>query len=261
MQENLPMNVDLKGRVAIVTGAGQGLGAAIARALAANGARVAVNDLNPDRAGKVVAAITESGGQAIVATGDVGNKFQASNIVETTRGEWGQLDILVNNAGVETVGSILKLDEWNWRRSLEVNLTGTFFMSQFVGRVMSWENKQRGGAIVNVASTAGVQVPLADRAAYCASKAGVVGFARECAREFASFGVRVNTVLPGIFETESTAHLREMPEVMARWQKAIPMGRLGLAEEVAQTVTFLCSDAASYLTGQTITVDGGRVMR
>ncbi|HFE38732.1 MAG TPA: 3-oxoacyl-ACP reductase FabG [Gammaproteobacteria bacterium] len=258
---NSKIQVDLSGKVAIVTGAGRGLGAAIARQLAASGVRVAINDLNPDRAKQVVDAIVAAGGEAIVAIGDVGNKFQASHIVETTRAAWGRLDILINNAGVETVGSVLKLDEWNWRRCLEVNLTGTFFMSQFVGRVLSWENGGDGGVIVNIASTAGVQVPLPQRAAYCAAKAGVVGFARECAREFAAFGVRVNTILPGIFETESTEDLRNNPEIMAKWQREIPLSRLGLADEVAQTVLFLCSDAASYMTGQTLTVDGGRVMR
>jgi 3-oxoacyl-[acyl-carrier protein] reductase len=168
---------------------------------------------------------------------------------------------LINNAGLEPVSSILKMDEWDWDRCIEVNLKGTFFMSQLVGRVMSWENSERGGAIVNIASTAGVQVALADRAAYCAAKAGVVGFARECAREFAQYGIRVNTVLPGIFETESTQTLRENAAHLERWKREIPMARLGQADEIAQTVLFLCSDSASYITGQTITVDGGRVMR
>ncbi len=255
------MTESLRDKTAIVTGAGRGIGASIATALAAAGAKVAVNDLNPDRAEKIVQSIQDTGGQAIAIVGDVGNKFQASHIVETTRAQWGQLDILVNNAGVETVGSVLDLDEWNWRRCLEVNLTGTFFMSQFVGRVMSWENQGKGGAIVNIASTAGTQVPLAERAAYCAAKAGVVGFARECAREFATFGVRVNTILPGIIETESTEFLQNDPASMARLQQEIPLGRLGLVDEVAQTTLFLCSERASYMTGQTLTVDGGRVMR
>ncbi|MGB1249413.1 MAG: SDR family NAD(P)-dependent oxidoreductase [Candidatus Promineifilaceae bacterium] len=255
------MELQLNNKVAIVTGAGRGIGAAIAKTLAAAGARVAVNDLNPDRAGKVVKAIENAGGEAIAVMGDVGNKFQCVHIVEATREKWGQLDILINNAGLEPSGSILKIDEWDWDRCMEVNLKGTFFMSQLVGRVFSWENAERGAVIVNVASTAGVQVALANHAAYCAAKAGVVGFARECAREFAAYNVRVNTVLPGIIETESTARLREMPEVMERWQREIPLGRLGMSEEVAQTVLYLCSDAASYMTGQTLTVDGGRVMR
>ena len=253
--------MQLTNKVAIVTGAGQGIGAAIARALALAGARVAVNDLNPDRAQKTAVSIQQAGGQAIAVAADVANKFQCVHLIETTRAEWGQLDILVNNAAVEPVASILKMDEWDWSRCFDVNLKGTFFMSQLCGRVMADENKERGGAIVNIASTAGVSVPLANRAAYCASKAGMVGFARECAREFAAYGIRVNTVLPGIIDTPLTEPLQQNEALMARWQQEIPLGRIGLADEVAQTVLFLCSDASSYMTGSTLTVDGGRVMR
>ncbi len=255
------MQLTLNEKVAIVTGAGRGIGAAIAKTLAAAGAKLAVNDLNPDRAERVVNEIIADGGEAMGISADISNKFQAVHLVEKTREKWGRIDILINNAGIEPTGSILKMDEWDWDRCMEVNLKGTFFMSQLVGRVMSWENSERGGAIVNIASTAGVQVALADRAAYCAAKAGVVGFARECAREFAQYGIRVNTVLPGIFETESTETLRQNAELMSRWENEIPLARLGQANEIAQTVLFLCSDGASYMTGQTITVDGGRVMR
>lgn len=255
------MEILLNEKVAIVTGAGRGIGAAIAKTLAAAGAKVAVNDLNPDRAERIVQEITAAGGEAVGISADISNKFQAVHLVEKTREKWGRIDILINNAGIEPVSSILKMDEWDWDRCMEVNLKGTFFMSQLVGRVMSWENSERGGAIVNIASTAGVQLPLADRAAYCAAKAGVVGFARECAREFAQYGIRVNTVLPGIFETESTERLRQNNDLMTRWQNEIPLSRLGQTDEIAQTVLFLCSNGASYMTGQTITIDGGRVMR
>jgi 3-oxoacyl-[acyl-carrier protein] reductase len=183
-------------KVAIVTGAGQGIGAAIAQTLATNGVRVAVNDLNPDRAERTAVSIRESGGEAIGIAADVANKFQCSHLIETTRKAWGQLDILINNATIMPRATILKLDEWEWNRCLEVNLKGTFFMSQLCGRVMADENQERGGVIINIASTAGVQLPLESRAAYCASKAGVVGFARECAREYAQYNIRVHTLLP-----------------------------------------------------------------
>jgi NAD(P)-dependent dehydrogenase (short-subunit alcohol dehydrogenase family) len=181
--------------------------------------------------------------------------------VETTRAEWGQLDILVNNAGIEPVSSILTMDEWDWDRCLDVNLKGAFLMSQLAGRVMADENGERGGAIVNISSVAGVETPLMHRAAYCASKAGMVGFARECAREFAQYGIRVNTVVPGVFVTPMTEKARQNPDLMVKWQDEIPLERLGDPEEAARVVLFLCSDGASYMTGSTVTVDGGKVMR
>ncbi len=255
------MEIRLDNKVAIVTGAGQGIGKAIAEILAAAGARVAVNDINPDRAEKTAVAICEAGGQALGIAADIGNKFQCVHLVETTRKQWGQLDILVNNASVEPRSSILKTDEWEWQRVMDVNLKGTFFMSQLCGRVMADENQERGGAIVNIASIAGVSQPLSNRAAYCASKAGIVGFARECAREFAAYNIRVNTVLPGIIDT-SRVNAHDLPtEEVAGWLKNVPLARLGLVEEVAATVLFLCADSSSYITGSTLTVDGGLTMR
>ena len=251
----------LTNKVAIVTGAGRGIGAAIAKTLADAGAKVTVNDINPDRAERTAAAIRQSGGVAISFGADIANKYQCVTLIEATREAWGQIDILVNNAAVQPAKSILKMDEWDWQRCIDVNLKGTFFMSQLCGRVMSDENQERGGGIiVNIASTAGVQTPLAGQAAYCASKAGVVGFAKECAREFAQYGIRVNTVLPGIIDTPATKSQRTDDALVSKWQEEIPLGRIGQAEECAQAVLFLCSDASSYMTGTTLTVDGGRTM-
>jgi len=250
------MEFRLADKVAVVTGAGQGIGAAIAHTLAAAGAKVVVNDLNPDRAYRVAQAIIAAGGQAIDVVADVSNKFQCVHLIETTREKWGRLDVLVNNAGIEPHATILKMDEWDWQRCIDVNLKGTFFMSQLVGRVMADENGERGGVIVNIASAAGVEQPLALRAAYCASKAGMVGFARECAREYAAYNIRVNTVLPGVIETPNPEGGRDKAEIAG-----IPLNRLGTPQEVANAVLFLCSEAASYVTGSILSVDGGKVMR
>ena len=253
--------MSLENKVAVVTGAGQGLGQAIAVKLAGEGARIVVNDINPDRAQRTANEISDLGWEAIPAAADVSNKFQCVKLVEAAREKWGKLDILVNNAGIEPVSTILQMDEWEWDRCLAVNLKGTFLMSQLCGRVMAEENGERGGIIVNIASIAGVESPLRDRAAYCASKAGIVGFSKECAREFAQYGIRVNSVVPGVFITPMTEEARKQPEIMARWESEIPMKRLGTAEEAADVVLFLCSEASSYMTGSTITVDGGKVMR
>jgi NAD(P)-dependent dehydrogenase (short-subunit alcohol dehydrogenase family) len=255
------MDLSLDEKVAIITGAGQGIGEAIAGTLAVAGAYVVVDDLNPDRAERVARNIRSTGGQAIAVAADVSSKFQCVKLVEAARAEWGRLDILVNNAGIEPVVSILKMDEWDWDRCIDVNLKGTFLMSQLCGRVMAEENQGRGGIIVNISSIAGVESPLMNRAAYCASKAGIVGFSRECAREFAPYGIRVNTIVPGVFETPMTENARQNPEIMARWKREIPLDRLGYPQEIADVVLFLCSPGSNYMTGSTITVDGGKVMR
>jgi 3-oxoacyl-[acyl-carrier protein] reductase len=182
----------LDNKVAIVTGAGHGEGAAIAHALAAAGARVAVNDVNPDRAERTAVAIRTAGGQAIGVTADVSNRFQASHLIETTRAEWGRLDILVNYAAVRPKAPLLKLDEWEWTRCLDVNLKGAFFMTHLCGRVMAEENQARGGGlIVNVGADAAVDHP---QAAYLASKAGLAAFAEAAAQELAPYNIRVVTV-------------------------------------------------------------------
>ena len=255
------MDIRVDNKVAIITGAGQGIGETIAKTLAAAGAKVAINDVNPDRAERVAGEIQVEGGKAIAITADIANKFQCVHLVETTRDEWGQLDILINNAGIEPVSPILKMDEWDWNRCIDVNLKGTFFMSQLCGRVMADENKERGGAIVNISSIAGVEIPLMHRSAYCASKAGMVGFARECAREYAQYNIRVNTIVAGVFITPMTEKARQNPDMMAKWRREIPMERLGETQEIANVALFLASDASSYMTGSTITVDGGKVMR
>ncbi len=244
-------------RVVLVTGAGRGIGKAIAIAFARAGARVAVNDINPESCAQTAAAIGASGGQALACHADVANKLAVQSMLIDIEDRWGCVDILINNAGVEPHQPILQLDEWDWNRTLDVNLKGAFLCSQSVGRMMQ---RQGGGVIVNVASIAGRAAGLRDRSAYVASKTGLIGFTKECAREFAAHNIRVNAVCPGVIITEMTAHLRQNEAQLQKWLEDIPLGRLGDPEDVTGLVLFLCSDAARYITGQAIHVDGGKVM-
>lgn len=244
-------------KVVLVTGAGRGIGQAIALAFAQAGARVAVNDINPDSCAKTTEAIVTSGGQALACHADVANKLAVQAMLIDIEDRWGRVDILINNAGVEPHQPIVQLDEWDWNRTLDVNLKGAFICSQSVGRMMQ---QQGGGAIVNIASIAGRAAGLRDRSAYVASKTGLIGFTKECAREFAAYNIRVNAVCPGVIMTAMTAQLRENEAQMQKWLEDIPLGRLGDPEDVTGLVLFLCSDAARYITGQAINVDGGKVM-
>jgi 3-oxoacyl-[acyl-carrier protein] reductase len=248
---------EFSGKVALVTGAGRGIGRAIAQALAAGGALVAANDITPVNLDETIALITAAGGEAKGYIADVSNKMSTQTMIQEILDEWGQIDILINNAGVEPHTSLLDLDEWDWRHTLDVNLNGPFFTMQSVGRVM---REQGGGVIVNISSIAGRAHGLKDRSAYVASKMGLIGLTREAARELAAYNIRVNAVCPGVIETEMTAALRKNAAMMNKWLEDIPMSRLGKPEEVVGLVLFLCSEAASYLTGQAINVDGGKVM-
>jgi NAD(P)-dependent dehydrogenase (short-subunit alcohol dehydrogenase family) len=244
-------------KVVLVTGAGRGIGQALAVGFARAGASVAANDLAPGGLDKTIEAIRSEGGTAEAYVADVANKMQVQLMVEEVREAFGRIDILINNAGVEPHASLLELDEYDWDRTLAVNLKGPFLTMQSVGRVMADEG---GGVVVNVASIAGRSHGLKDRAAYVASKTGLIGLTREAARELAAYGVRVNAVCPGVIETEMTAKLRQDEAMMARWLADIPQGRLGKPEDVVGMVLFLCSDAAAYVSGQAINVDGGKVM-
>lgn len=244
-------------QVVLVTGAGRGIGRALAEGFAARGARLAVNDITPGGLDETVAGIAASGFTAKAFVADVASRMAVHAMIEEIREEYGRIDILINNAGVEPHASLLELDEWDWDRTLAVNLKGAFLLTQSVGRLMV---EQGGGVILNIASIAGRAHGLKDRAAYVASKTGLIGFTREAARELAAYNIRVNAVCPGVIETEMTAALRQDPAVVARWLEDIPLHRLGSPADVVGLALFLCSPEAAYLTGQAINVDGGKVM-
>ncbi len=195
--------IDLNGKVAIVTGAGHGAGKAIAGALVAAGARVAVNDINPDRAYRVAGELREGGGATIGVMADVSNRFQCVHLIETTRSEWGRIDMLINCAAIQPSASILKMDEWELMRVLDVNVKGPFFMSQLVGRVMADRHRADGarGLIITLAAA---EPERAGLAAYAATQAALPAFVRACAREYAPLGIDVH-LLTVTGEPEQTA--------------------------------------------------------
>ncbi len=249
------MNFD--GKVVLITGAGRGIGREIALAFGAQGAIIAANDITPINLDETIAQLEAAGAVAKDFVTDISKKMPVQSMVAQVLDQWERIDILVNNAGVEPHAPLLELDAWDWQRTLDVNLSGAFYTTQSVGRVM---REQGAGVIVNIASIAGRAHGLKDRSAYVASKMGLIGLTREAARELAPFNIRVNAVCPGVIATEMTADLRQNEAMVARWLEDIPQNRLGQPQEVAGIVMFLCSEAASYITGQAINIDGGKVM-
>lgn len=240
--------VNLQGKSAIVTGAATGIGRTIALTLAAAGAKVCVNDINIDKPDQIAAEIEAAGGTAFGWQADVSNRFQVGSLIEEARDRFGKIDILINAAGVEKIGAMEKLDEWDWRRVLDVNLTGTFFTTQLMGRVMADEG---GGTIINMTSSYGHQNALPTGISYVSSKAGVIGLTRQAAAELAPKNIRVNAVCTSAIIT---------PDTPTPNTSNVPLGRAGTSEEVANVVLFLCSDGASFINGQAIHVNGGEQM-
>lgn len=243
---------DLNGRVALVTGASRGIGAAIARELAACGAAVAVNYAGSQAAADgVVAEIVAAGGRAVALQADVSDPAQCASLVERCVTELGAIDVLVNNAGITRDGLLVRMSDEDWASVIDTNLTGVFALTRAAGKLMM---KRRSGSIVNVTSVVGI-VGNAGQVNYSAAKAGVIGLTKSVARELAGRGVRANAVAPGFIETDMTAKLSEAVCEATRGQ--IAMGRFGAAEDVAKAVAFLASDDANYITGQVLAVDGG----
>lgn len=243
------------GQSAIVTGASRGIGREIALKLASEGAKVVVNySGSKEKAEAVVAEIEAHGGQAIVHQANVSNAEEVKGLVDATMAAFGSIDILVNNAGITRDNLIMRMKEEDWDTVIDTNLKSVFLCTKAVSRQMM---KQRAGSIVNVASIVGV-AGNAGQANYVASKAGVIGLTKTTAKEFAPRNIRVNAIAPGFIETEMTDALPE--EIKTAMLTQIPLAKLGQAKEVANVVAFLASSEASYMTGQTLHVDGGMVM-
>ncbi|MBU7005482.1 3-oxoacyl-[acyl-carrier-protein] reductase [Phosphitispora fastidiosa] len=245
----------LRGKTALVTGAGRGIGRTIALRLAESGADVAVVDLSQESVAEVAAEIRNLGQRALELSGNVTVADEVDNFVKKAVAEFGRIDILVNNAGITRDTLLLRMKEEDWDTVLNVNLKGTFLCTKAVSRIMM---KQRYGRIVSISSVIGL-MGNAGQANYGASKAGIIGFSKSVARELGSRGITCNAVAPGFIETQMTDALPE--DMKKELINQIPLGRIGNPQDVADAVLFLVSDAASYITGQTIAVDGGMVMQ
>ncbi len=248
--------MELRGKVAVVTGSGRGIGRAIALAFAKEGARVAVNCLHKENAEKVVKEIKKSGGDAIAVSGDVSSAKDVKKIFDAAVKKFRRVDILVNNAGIVHFDPLLKMSEKQWDRILDVNLKGCFLCSQAAARIMV---KQKSGKIINISSIAG-KIGFPQLAHYCASKGGIIELTREMALELAP-NITVNAIGPGVIETDMTKGLLAHRKSREGLLQQIPLGRTGRPEDIAGVAVFLASNDADYITGQTIFADGGWITR
>ncbi|MFC1873411.1 3-oxoacyl-[acyl-carrier-protein] reductase [Chloroflexota bacterium] len=243
--------MDFSTKVAIVTGSGQGIGRSIALKLAEEGATVVINDINQSQADSVVAEIKALGRQSLASLGDVSSSTDVGKLVKEATASYGHVDILVNNAGITRDQLVLRMSDQDWDRVLSINLKGVFLCTRAVLRGMI---NQRWGRIINIASIVGLSGNQG-QANYSAAKAGIIGLTRSVAKEVASRGITANAIAPGFIETEMTQRLAE--NWKEELKKRIPIGYFGSPRDVAETVAFLASDEARYLTGQVINVDGG----
>lgn len=247
---------DLKGKVAIITGAKQGMGRTHALTLAQAGVKVVVADISLEDCEKVVKEIKKAKGEAIAVKCDVAKKAEVDKMIQVAIEKWGRVDILVNNAGICQFKPFLELTEAEWDRTLDINLKGYFLCAQAAAKEMV---KQKSGVIINIASIAMGQVGcgFATLAHYSASKGGIVGMTETLAQELAAHNIRVNAVAPGAIETPMIDSLKQDPKTMEATLARIPLHRMGRPEEVSNLVAFLASEKSSYMTGSTVVIDGG----
>lgn len=244
----------LKDKIALITGSAQGIGKEIALVFAREGADIVISDINLQKAQETSAQIEALGRKSLAIQLDVVNSASVEDSVNKILDKFGKIDILVNNAGITKDTLMLRMSEADWDAVINVNLKGTFNCTKAVSRVML---KARSGKIVNIASIIGI-IGNPGQANYSASKAGIIALTKTTAKEFASRNINVNAVAPGFIQTDMTAKLPE--ELKQKMLQAIPLGKLGLAADVANACLFLASEEAGYITGQTIVVDGGMVM-
>jgi 3-oxoacyl-[acyl-carrier protein] reductase len=244
----------LAGKVAVVTGGTRGIGLAIARLLADDGASVVVSGRDPGRLESAAKELETSGASVLAVAADAGKREDADRLVDAAKERFGRVDVLVNNAGITRDQLLVRMKDDDWDQVLDTNLRGVFLMTRAAGKVMM---RQKSGRIINISSTAGA-MGNAGQVNYSAAKAGVLGLTKASARELAHWNILVNAVAPGLIETDMTAAISA--EARDTLMQQVPLKRIGTAREVAEVVRFLAGEGAGYITGQVIHVNGGLYM-
>ncbi len=245
----------LDGKVAVVTGGAGGIGEALARGLALHGATVVVSSRNQAAIEKVAGQITdESGNEAIAVASDVTDEASVRNLADTVTKKYGKIDILVNAMGLNIKRDAFEYPMEDWDKLFSVNVKGTMIACKIIGNVM---REQKGGAIINLSSVRGIRGYTGGNTGYCATKGAVELITKALALEWAPHNIRVNALGPALVITPGTRHIAENPELARKYASAVPLGRIGMPEDMAGAVIFLASDAAGFISGQTIYVDGG----
>ena len=247
---------NLENRVAVVTGAGMGMGRTHALLLAEAGAKVTVSDISFENCEKVVQEIKEQGGEAIAVKCDISQKSEVEEMIVKTIENFGKVDILVNNAGIADFKDFFEMEEKDWEKTIDINLKGYFLCSQSAAKEMA---KQKSGTIINIGSIAMGQVGVGfpNLVHYVSSKGGIAGMTEAMALDLASYNIRVNAIAPGAIETQMVDPIKSDPRSLEGLLARLPMKRMGRPEEISSVVVFLASDASSYMTGSIINVDGG----